>query len=53
MIEKGRYKGIPVDDRLCTECNMLEDERHLFFFFFTYTAYAPTGALQVGIGHAL
>ena len=29
MIEKGRYKGIPVDDRLCTEYNMLEDELHL------------------------
>jgi hypothetical protein len=26
---EDNYKGIPVDDRLCTECNMLEDELHL------------------------
>ena len=28
MIEQGRYKHIPVENRLCTECDELGDELH-------------------------
>jgi hypothetical protein len=29
-IEKGRYKNIPCQQRLCNTCNNIEDEDHFF-----------------------
>ena len=31
LIEKGRYTKIPRDQRLCKNCNLIEDEIHFFF----------------------
>lgn len=32
QIETGRYKNIPRPQRLCSNCNVLEDEYHFFLF---------------------
>ena len=31
LIETGRYKNIPREQRCCTVCNILDDESHFFF----------------------
>ena len=31
QIERGRYSGQNLEDRLCSACNVVEDESHLFF----------------------
>ena len=28
-IDTGRYEGLPIDQRLCPFCNVLEDEKHV------------------------
>ena len=30
-IETGRYKGLPREDRICTLCDVVEDEEHVIF----------------------
>ncbi len=30
-IETGRYKNIPRNERICTTCNVLDDEHHFFY----------------------
>ena len=30
-VETGRYRGIPREERVCTICNVLEDEEHVIF----------------------
>ena len=37
-IERGRYDNIPRDQRLCIICNVLEDEKHVFFNCHAYTS---------------
>ena len=31
LIETGRYSGIPRNERLCDNCDILEDEKHVVF----------------------
>ena len=30
-IERGRHLGTPIQERLCTVCNVIEDEKHFLF----------------------
>ena len=32
LIEQGRYKKIPREERLCQKCKQIEDEIHFFFY---------------------
>ena len=32
QIQTGHYKNIPRPQRLCSNCNVLEDEYHFFLF---------------------
>ena len=36
LIERGRYTGIPREDRLCSFCDVLEDECHVIFSCYAY-----------------
>ena len=31
QIERERYTGLKIDERLCTECNVIEDKTHFLF----------------------
>ena len=31
QIERGRYTGTNIDERLCNHCNVIEDEIHFLF----------------------
>ena len=37
-IETGRYRNILADQRLCSSCNMVEDEHHVLFICNRYTS---------------
>ena len=48
QIERGRYIGIKLEDRLCTSCNNVEDEIHLLCDCFKYQLFRTNMYRNIG-----
>lgn len=51
-VETGRWEDIPYDERMCTQCNNLDDDRHALFEYSRFMDRREKLATDLGLSEA-